>query len=192
MGIYKYINKLWRNPKANMPELWKQRLVKWRRQDTTVRIERPTRLDRARNLGYKAKPGYILARQRVRRTARKRPKRRNARRTRTRTNRKVLAMTYQSIAERRANKKFPNLEVLNSYWVAEDGKFKWYEIILVDKENPCIKADKNISWISKKNNRGRAFRGKTSSGKKSRGLRNKGKGAEKVRPSLRKNKRKAH
>jgi len=33
--------------------------------------------------------------------------------------------------------------------------------------------------------KGRVFRGKTSAGKSSRGLRNKGKGAEKLRPSLR-------
>ncbi len=41
--------------------------------------------------------------------------------------------------------------------------------------------------IAKK--KGRAFRGLTSAGRKSRGLRRKGKGAEKVRPSLRANKR---
>ncbi|MBT92991.1 MAG: 50S ribosomal protein L15e, partial [Euryarchaeota archaeon] len=35
---------------------------------------------------------------------------------------------------------------------------------------------------------GRAYRGKTSAGKRGRGLMNKGKGAEKLRPSLKANK----
>ena len=35
--------------------------------------------------------------------------------------------------------------------------------------------------------RGRAYRGKTSAGKRGRGLFNKGKGAEKLRPSLKAN-----
>ena len=181
MGIYKYIRELWKKPKKNMPELWKKRLMKWRREPTTVRIERPTRIDRARALGYKAKPGYFMVRQRVIRGGRKRPQIRAGRKSTKMRRKKILNMNYQAIAERRANKKFDNCEVLNSYWVAEDGKYYWYEVIMVDKDHPVIKADKNINWISKPANRSRAFRGLTSSQKKSRGLRNKGKGAEKVR-----------
>ena len=33
----------------------------------TMRIEHPTRLDKARKLGYKAKQGFVVARTRVRR-----------------------------------------------------------------------------------------------------------------------------
>ena len=51
----------------------------------------------------------------------------------------------------------------------------------MDKASPSILADKNISWIA--NEKGRAFRGLTSSGRAARGLRNRGKGGEKVRPS---------
>ena len=92
----------------------------------------------------------------------------------------------------RAAKKYTNLEVLNSYWVSKDGQYYWYEVILVDKEHPAIRADKNIKWISEKKHTRRAFRGLTSAARKSRGLRsNKGKGAEKIRPSLRANLRKA-
>ena len=64
-------------------------------------------------------------------------------------------------------------------------------MILVDTSAPEIKSDKEMNWISDKNQKGRAFRGLTSKGKKSRGLRKKGDGAEKVRPSLRANKRQA-
>lgn len=42
--------------------------------------------------------------------------------------------------------------------------------------------------MSNSSNRGRAYRGKTSAGKRGRGLYNKGKGAEKLRPSLAANK----
>ena len=97
----------------------------------------------------------------------------------------VLGRSYQTIAEIRAAKKYPNCEVLNSYWVAQDGLYYWHEIILVDRAAPEILADKNISWIADKQHKGRVFRGLTSSSRKSRGLRHKGKGAEKIRPSLR-------
>jgi large subunit ribosomal protein L15e len=93
-------------------------------------------------------------------------------------------MNYQEIAERRAVSKFVNCEVLNSYEVAKDGAHYWYEVILVDPNHPAIKADKHYAWLSQGANKRRAFRGITSAGRKSRGLRNKGKGAEKIRPSL--------
>ena len=84
---------------------------------------------------------------------------------------------------------YPNLEVLNSYWVGEDGKNKFFEIIMLDPHHPVIKADKKYNWISSGNShKGRAERGKTSAGKRGRGLHNKGKGAEKLRPSLKANK----
>ncbi len=192
MGVYKYIQTLWKKPKKNMPELWKQRLVTWRREPVTVRIERPTRLDKARSLGYKSLQGFVLVRQRVNRGGRMRPKMRKGRRPKTQRRKKIVAKSHQTIAEERSNKKYPNCEVLNSYWVAEDGKYKWYEIILIDPEHPVIKSRKNLKWINEPQHRGRVYRGLTSSGRKSRGLRNKGKGAEKVRPSLRAKGRKAH
>ena len=90
-------------------------------------------------------------------------------------------MTLKWIAEERAARKFPNLEVLNSYYVGEDGVHKWYEIVMVDPHHPVIKKDKKINWICDPASRGRAFRGKTSAGKESRGLHGKGKGFEKSR-----------
>ena len=183
MGMYKYIRDAWKKPKANMPELWRERLIKWRREPSTIRIERPTRIDRARSLGYKAKEGFIIARQRVLKGGHKRQydtHGRNPKKTRTRL---VLNKNYKQISEERANRKYPNCEVLNSYWVAQDGKYFWYEVILVDTSNPNITSDKDINWIKEKKHKGRVFRGLTSTARKSRGLRNKGKGAEKVRPS---------
>ncbi len=181
MGVYKYVRNLWKKPKANMPELMKQRLISWRRQDSTVRLERPTRLDRARSLGYRAKPGFIIVRQRVSRGGHMRPKIKHGRRPKHNRQLLILDKNYQQIAEERASKKYPNCAVLNSYIVVEDGKHKWYEIILVDKANPSILTDPKINWIC--NKKGRSHRGLTSAGRKARGLRNKGKGAEKLRPS---------
>ncbi|MHA1999018.1 MAG: 50S ribosomal protein L15e, partial [Promethearchaeota archaeon] len=60
----------------------------------------------------------------------------------------------------------------------------YYEVILVDPFHPVIIADKEINWICSTVQKGRVYRGLTSAGKKARGLRNKGIGAEKVRPSL--------
>jgi large subunit ribosomal protein L15e len=96
----------------------------------------------------------------------------------------TMAKNIQRIAEERVNRHFPNLEVLNSYWVGQDGKHKYYEVIMLDPSHPSIKADKELGWIAGGHHRGRAYRGKTSAGKRGRGLHNKGKGAEKLRPSL--------
>ena len=54
------------------------------------------------------------------------------------------AKSLQKMAEERAAKKFPNLKVKNSYWVGQDGRSKWFEIILVDPNHPIIKKISNI------------------------------------------------
>ena len=188
MSLYKQVRNLWKKPKANMPELVRERLIKWRRENVTVRIKRPTRIDRARSLGYKAKQGYLVVRQRVIRGGHTRPMIKKGRRPKRYGTRLTLRKNYQQIAEERAQKKFVNLVVLNSYQVAKDGKHYWYEIILVDPDHPVIKADPKINWVCNKKHRSRVFHGKTSAGRKGRGLRgNKGHGAEKARPSRRAN-----
>jgi large subunit ribosomal protein L15e len=174
---YKYIAKAWKKPNESfVKELMWQRAITWRKQDSIVRIERPTRLDRARNLGYKAKQGIVLARVRVRRSGFRKTRPTGGRRQkRLGVNKIKLSKNMRLIAEERAARNFPNLEVLNSYWVWEDGRFKWYEIIMVD---PAILPDHPIA-----DQTGRAFRGITSAGREVRGLRNRGLGAEKFRPS---------
>jgi large subunit ribosomal protein L15e len=188
MGMYQYIRDAWKKPREI--DFWQHRLVKWREEPSTLRVERPTRLDRARSLGYKAKPGFILVRQKINRGGRQRPQIRHPRRSKAMSRRKDLTMNYQSVAENRAARKYPNCEVLNSYYVGEDGLSYWYEIILVDRLNPSVLADPKISWIMRQ--KGRSERGLTSAGRRSRGLLNKGKGAEKIRPSLRAHDRKGN
>ena len=185
MGIYKYIREAWKKPHENLNVALKQRMIEWRREDTTVRIDHPTRIDRARSVGYKAKEGIIVVRQRVPVSARMREGGIKGRRSKTMRRKKIVSKNYQQIAEERAAKKFANLEVLNSYWVAEDGNEKWFEVIFVDKNHPAIMADKDLNWICQPQHEKRAFRGLTSAARRSRGLMNKGKGAEKIRPSNR-------
>ena len=93
-------------------------------------------------------------------------------------------MNYQWVAEIRAARKYKNLEVLNSYWVGKDGRYFFFEVIMVDSSKPEIVNDPVINWITKRENRKRAERGLTSAAKKSRGLRSKSDNM-KVRPSLR-------
>lgn len=187
---YNYIANLWKKPKESLGDLWRERLIEWRKGYVVTRVEKPTRLDKARKLGYKAKPGFVIVRVRILRGGRKRPKRKAGRRSKRQTIRKTLKMNYQWVAEQRVARKFPNLEVLNSYWVGKDGMHYFYEVILVDPNRPEIKADKNINWILSKKHKGRVFRGLTSAARKSRGLRKKGKRAIKVRPSVRAHERK--
>ncbi|ADZ10406.1 50S ribosomal protein L15e [Methanobacterium lacus] len=181
--MYKYIRDAWKNPSESyVKELMQSRAPVWRRESVINRIDRPTRIDRARSLGYKAKKGYVVVRTRVRRggmrksrfTAGRKPKRMGVKKI-------TPKKSIQRIAEERVARKYPNLEVLNSYWLWEDGKFKFYEVILVDPNHPSIKSDSKINWICEPQHTNRVFRGLTSAGKKSRGLRGKGKGAEKVR-----------
>lgn len=173
MGIYKYIRETWKNPKANLGDIWQKRILEWKNQNVTVRVERPTRLDRARSLGYKAKQGYIIVRQRVDRGGRQREQIRHGRRSKHFGRRKNVDKSYQSVAEERTAKKYPNCEVLNSYYAGEDGNHFWYEVILVDSSHPQILADPRINWVFESRNKGRVFRGLTSAAKKSRGLRKK-------------------
>jgi large subunit ribosomal protein L15e len=183
MGIYKYVREIWKNPKSNLGDIWQKRILEWKKENVTVRIKRPTRIDRARSLGYKAKQGFLIVRQRVNRGGRQRATIRHGRRSKHFGRRKDLDKSYQSVAEERAVKKYPNCEVLNSYYVGEDGDYFWYEVILIDSVHPQILSDSRMNWIFKSKHKRRVFRGLTSAARKSRGLRHKGKGAEKFRPS---------
>ena len=164
MALYKYIQKSWKKPTKEM----RQKTRQWRKQTVVKRIEHPTRIDRARSLGYKAKQGFVLARVRIRKGMRRRPSPRKGRKPRSLGVFYTPKMNKQAIAERRVVRNFPNLEVLNSYMVGRDGNYNYYEVVMVDKHHPAIASDKDVSWIISQ--RRRAFRGLTSAGKKSRGL----------------------
>ena len=190
MGVMKHLGSVWKQPKQNIPAAARrERMAGWRREPVFQRIERPTRLDAARRVGYRAKQGITVVRTRVRRGGLRKGKIHMKRKPSKAGIKKItMAKSTQRIAEERVSRRYPNLEVLNSYWVGEDGKNKFFEVICVDPAHPVIKADKHLNPMTNSSNRGRAHRGKTSAGKRGRGLYNKGKGAEKLRPSLAANK----
>ena len=169
-----------------------KKLIDFRKIDgSVVKFDKPTNIPRARELGYKAKQGFIIVFTKVRKgsglvrrpNAGRRPKRMGV-------NKITRRISIQRMAENKASNSFKNLEVLNSYYVGEDGQKKYYEVIMVDPNHPSIVNDMDINWIVSEKHKKRAIRGLTSQGKKNRGLVNKGKGSEKAGPSNRANKRK--
>jgi len=145
MGLYEKLEELWREKPEELRSLMKQRLIRWRRQPAVVRIRKPLRLDRARKLGYKAKQGFVTLRVRVRRGGFQKPRPRAGRRP------KALGVTKHKVnismkeeAIQRAKKRYPNLYPLGAYWIAEDGLYKWYEVVMVDPHHSSILNDEEI------------------------------------------------
>jgi large subunit ribosomal protein L15e len=178
-GFYHYIREAWKKPD---PKILRQRMTEWRRAKNFMRVDKPLRLDRARSLGYKAKKGFVIIRAGIKRGGHRRPRPNKGRRSKRMHSIKNLHMNYQEIAEQRVARRYPNLEVLNSYPVGKDGVNYFFEVILVDPERPEIANDKYLKWIANPKNRRRAFRGMTSAGKKARGLRSRSP-TNKSRPS---------
>ena len=148
--MYRYLKEAWKRPKDSyIKDVMKQRAIVWRREPSSVRVDKPTRLDRARSLGYKAKHGVMVVRTRVRRGGRRKLRPVLGRRQKRMGVKKFTpAKSKQLIAEERTARKYPNMEVLNSYWVWQDGRYKWYEVILIDPNHPAIKSDKDLGWIA--------------------------------------------
>ena len=66
------------------------------------------------------------------------------------------------MAEEKASRKFANCEAIGSYKIAEDGKWHYFEVILVDRAHPSIVADKELWFVVTQ--KGRAERGKNYAG----------------------------
>ena len=74
MGVYQYLREMWKQPQESLKTEMQQRLIQWRQEPSTLRLDHPTRLDRARSLGFKAKPGIFVVRQRLQRGGHWKPK----------------------------------------------------------------------------------------------------------------------
>ena len=183
-GFYHYIKQSWKKPTEEHIAMQRNEMIKWRAAERITKVEKPYRLDKARALGYKAKKGIIVFRSVVPRGGRAKARPVSHRRSKRMGVMKILRMSYQWVAEQRVQKKYQNLEVLNSYLIGKDGRFYFYEVIMVDPFSPEIKSDPQLNWMCKPQNRNRALRGLTSAAKKSRGMRTKSRNL-KVRPSLR-------
>merc|ERR1712241_306725 len=189
MGAYKYMQELYRKKQCDvMRFLQRVRCWQYRQLSTIHRASRPTRPDKARRLGYRAKQGYVIYRIRIRRGGRKRPVPKGATYGKP-TNQGVNSLknqrSHQAIAEERVGRKCKSLRVLNSYWVAQDSSYKFYEVICVDIFHKAIRRDAKINWICNPVHKHREMRGLTSANKKYRGLKAKGHLGHKRRPSER-------
>src|ERR671913_1146228 len=101
--------KMW---KTNSEEL-KSRAVGWRKELSIHRINKPSRLDRARKIGYKAKQGIVVVRARVGRGGMRKQRPVSGRRPKhLGVVRIKQGISMRKVAERRVGEKFPNLEVL--------------------------------------------------------------------------------
>lgn len=189
MGLTKYLREAWRKPDKKVS---RERMIGWRKSESIVKVERPLNLARAKALGYKAKRGLVVVRARVIRGGHRKTRPKKGRRTKRMTPRKTLKMNYREIAEQRVAKKYVNMEVLNSYNIGKDGKYYFYEVILVDPSKKEIQTDKQLSFVANPASKKRSLRGLTSAGRKARGLRASVSKAPKVRPSLRANRRRGN
>ena len=158
-SMYQHI-RIIRRKKTGVKSLMRDRMMKWREEPRFKKIDRPTKLEKARAVGYKAKKGFIIVRARIGRGGRKRPLygKRGRKPSKSGLARYTPRKSLRKITEQRVQKKYPNLEVLGSYYVAEDGRGLWFEVILVDSKNPEIKKDKNVKWITEKQHRRRVLR----------------------------------
>ena len=184
MTAYKYLEEVWKKKQSDVLRfLLRVRAWEYRQQKKIQRINRPTRPDKARRLGYKAKQGYVMYRVAVRRGGRKRqnnkgivygkPKHHGINQLKARRG-------LRSIAEERVGRVCGNLRVLNSYWINADSTWKYYEVILVDPQHTKIRNDPRINWICNPTHKHREMRGLTSAGRSGRGLRKRGHRATKL------------
>ena len=189
MGAYKYLQELWRKKQSDVVRfIMRVRCWEYRQLATVHRVTRPSRLDKARAMGFKQKQGYVIYRVKVKRGGRKRQVRKGTvfgKPVNQGIRKLKKARSHRNVAEEKVGRRCKNLRVLNSYWVGQDAVQKFFEVICVDPDHNAIKRDPRINWIvSEKHNR-RELRGLTSSGKKYRGLRVKGHSAFNARPSRR-------
>ena len=130
--------------KENPMEL-RQRAVVWRNQNAVTRVEKPSRIARARRLGYKAKQGIIVVRMRVGTGGMRKERPRGGRRPKHLGVTKIKAdVSMKQVAERRILQRYPNMKLLGSYFLYKDGMHYWFEVILADPSHPRIAKDKEI------------------------------------------------
>lgn len=184
MGAYKYLEELWKRKQSDaLRFLLRVRAWEYRQLPVVHRLTRPTRIDKARRLGYKAKQGFVIVRAAVRRGGRKRQNAKGivyGKPSHQGINQLKAERNLRSVAEERAGRKFTNLRVLNSYWVNQDATYKYYEIIMVDHSHKAIRRDPRMQWIANPVHKHRELRGLTSAGRKGRGLRKRGHRANKI------------
>ncbi len=138
-------DQIWLNLwKENAPAL-RARAVSWRKENAVTRIEKPSRIQRARRLGYKAKQGIIVIRMRVGTGGLRRKRPRSGRRPKHLGVTRIKAdVSMKEVAERRVLERYPNMKLLGSYYLYKDGMHYWFEVILADPSHPRVSKDKEL------------------------------------------------
>ena len=136
---YSHMEGWWRDGTAHFRDWLRRAAISWRREPVVKRIHRPTRLVTARRLGYKAKPGIVMVRVRIRRGGARKPRPVSGRRQKAMgVSKFTRSISLQKVAERRAGRRYPNLSVRESYHLYSDGISHWYEVILFDQHHPAL------------------------------------------------------
>ena len=132
---------LWRE---NAPAL-REQAIHWRKENAVTRIEKPSRIQRARRLGYKAKQGIIVVRMRVGTGGMRRKRPRSGRRPKHLGVTRIKAdVSMKQVADRRVLERYPNMKLLGSYYLYKDGMHYWFEVILADPSHPRVSKDKEL------------------------------------------------
>ena len=130
--------------KENSIEL-RKKAVLWRKENAVTRVDKPSRITRARRLGYKAKQGITVVRMRVGTGGMRKQRPRGGRRPKhLGVTRIKAAVSMKQVAERRVLERHPNMKLLGSYFLYKDGMHYWFEIILADPSHPSIAKDKEL------------------------------------------------
>jgi len=128
----------------NAPEI-RDRVIQWRKQNAVTRIDKPSRIQRARRLGYKAKQGIIVIRMRVGTGGMRRKRPRGGRRPKHLGVTRIKAdVSMKQVAENRVLERYPNMKLFGSYFVYKDGMHYWFEVILADPSHPSVAKDKEL------------------------------------------------
>ncbi len=138
-------DQIWLNLwKENAPAL-RERAISWRKENAVTRIEKPSRIQRARRLGYKAKQGIIVIRMRVGTGGMRRKRPRSGRRPKHLGVTRIKAdVSMKQVADRRVLERYPNMRLLGSYFLYKDGMHYWFEVILADPSHPRVSKDKEL------------------------------------------------
>ncbi len=130
--------------KDNSAEL-REKAILWRKQNAIIRIAKPSRISRARRLGYKAKQGIVVVRMRVGTGGMRKQRPRGGRRPKhLGVTRIKAAVSMKQVAERRVLERYRNMKLLGSYFLYKDGMYYWFEVILADPSHKRIAKDKEI------------------------------------------------
>jgi|TARA_Y100000815_G_scaffold44684_1_gene36839 large subunit ribosomal protein L15e len=133
--------KMWKDNSAELRE----KAILWRKQNAMIRIAKPSRISRARRLGYKAKQGIVVVRMRVGTGGMRKQRPRGGRRPKhLGVTRIKAAVSMKQVAERRVLERYQNMKLFGSYFLYKDGMYYWFEVILADPSHKRIAKDKEI------------------------------------------------